>query len=87
MLSQLLEIEEIEDLDPSNFYNICDLLTGLPEQVKFAVEVIKDKILYRLKTNYQSFLNSILTKLQSNFKGILTMKRYSILFVYLHNLK
>ncbi|HIF6882231.1 TPA: TIR domain-containing protein [Klebsiella pneumoniae] len=43
LLSQLLEIEEIEDLDPSNFYNICDLLTGLPEQVKFAVEVIKDK--------------------------------------------
>lgn len=43
LLSQLLEIEDIEDLDPSNFSNICDLLTGLPEQVKFAVEVIKDK--------------------------------------------
>lgn len=43
LLSQLLEIEEISDLDPSNFNNICDLLTGLPEQVKFAVEVIKDK--------------------------------------------
>ncbi|AHB71954.1 hypothetical protein P262_05051 [Cronobacter malonaticus] len=43
LFSQLLEIEEIEDLDSSNFANVCDLLTGLPEQVKFAVEVIKDK--------------------------------------------
>ncbi|HIA8069128.1 TPA: toll/interleukin-1 receptor domain-containing protein, partial [Escherichia coli] len=42
-LSQLLEIENIDDLDPSNFSSVCDLLTGLPEQVRFAIELIKDK--------------------------------------------
>ncbi|MCP5904838.1 toll/interleukin-1 receptor domain-containing protein, partial [Klebsiella pneumoniae] len=43
LLSQLLEIENIDDLDPSNFSSVCDLLTGLPEQVRFAIELIKDK--------------------------------------------
>jgi tetratricopeptide (TPR) repeat protein len=43
LLTQLLNIENINDLSADNFNNICDYLTGLPEQVKYAVELIKDK--------------------------------------------
>ncbi|MFJ5362253.1 TIR domain-containing protein [Pectobacterium sp. CHL-2024] len=71
LLSQLLEIEEIENLNIYNFNNICDLLTGLPEQVKFAVELIKDRSIIPFENKL-----TILTEF-NNDKASIQLHRYS----------
>lgn len=42
LLTQLLDIYKIH-MERDDFDNVVDLLTGLPEQVKFAVDLINDK--------------------------------------------
>ncbi|WP_274371815.1 toll/interleukin-1 receptor domain-containing protein [Morganella morganii] len=46
LLSSFLEIEEMAPLSSSSFNDVCNLLTGLPEQVRFAVSLIKDKKIF-----------------------------------------
>ncbi|CAX61490.1 Putative TPR repeat-containing protein [Erwinia billingiae Eb661] len=70
LLSQLLEIEEIRDLDTSNFNNICDLLTGLPEQVKFAIELIKDKSIIPFENKFPMLSDF------NNDKASIQLQRY-----------
>lgn len=43
MFSQLLEIEKIEFLSRDDKKNICEWFKGYPEQIKHAIEMIKEK--------------------------------------------